>query len=140
MPDDESGGVGMKYLLAAAALVTALAGVPHADAACAGPYTRRQAFRDARLVFDGVALGGPSVDGYLLSPARFRVERYRKGSGPKVVRVQTAYRQHEDGLVSVSSELISPRRGQRWRIFTRTSPDRVIKTSVCQGSRRLRRS
>src|SRR5262249_46340422 len=48
----------------------------------------------ARAVFIGTALGGPTAEAgsagaVLLSPARFHVIRYLKGSGPRVVTVQT---------------------------------------------------
>lgn len=77
-------------------------------------------------MIDAVALDGPQT------PARFEVRRYEKGVGPAVVLVQTAVR----GL-TVVSEGISPRAGERYRIFgTRTSAG-VIQTGVCAGTRRI---
>lgn len=68
----------------------------------------------------------------LTSPARMRVLRYVKGSGPTVVSVGTAVtrggRITEDGIV--------PHRGERWEIFS-DSQRSPYATSICDGSRRL---
>ena len=85
------------------------------------------------MIFDGVALEGPTATGV----QRFKVLRYRKGRGPAIVRVQTGHRVHPDGTGNTTSVSIVVRKGQRWRIFAQGSPRKVLRTSVCDGSRRL---
>lgn len=85
------------------------------------------------MIFDGVALESPAATGV----QRFRVVRYRKGHGPSVLRVQTGATRYPDGSGATSSVAILVRRGERWRIFARGSARRVLRTSVCEGSRRL---
>ena len=88
----------------------------------------------AQVILDGIALEGPTATGI----QRFRVERYRKGAGPRVVRVQTGTIRRADGTGSTTSVALFVKRGERWRIFARGSASRVLKTTVCDGSRRLR--
>lgn len=87
----------------------------------------------AKLVFDGVALDGITSTG----TQRFRVIRYRKGTGTAVVHVTTGWRRAPDGSLTVMSEGITPRKGERWRIFVARIADGVADTSMCSGSRRL---
>jgi len=59
----------------------------------------------ARVVFIGTALPGPVLDAgsagaVLASPARFRVVRYLKGSGPRVVTVATALSGRGDAVTA----------------------------------------
>jgi hypothetical protein len=93
---------------------------------------RRNAAR-AAVIFDGVALAGPTATGV----QRFKVTRYRKSRGPAIVRVQTGHRVFADGSGSTTSVSIVVRKGQRWRIFARGSARKILQTSVCDGSRRL---
>jgi hypothetical protein len=91
----------------------------------------------ARAVFIGTALGGPAAEAgsagaVLLSPARFRVIRYLKGSGPRVVTVQTALTS-QGSVMADSEDGIQPRAGQRWKIYT-TSLHMPYLTSICGGS------
>jgi hypothetical protein len=74
-----------------------------------------------------VNLGGQQV---LLSPARLKVTRYLKGSGPAIVSVITAVSRAGG---TVNEEGIEPQPGQQWKIYT---PSRHIpyQTSVCDGS------
>lgn len=87
----------------------------------------------ADVVFDGVALSGPTSTGI----QRFRVTRYLKGRGPDIVRVNTGNVLRADGTGTVTSVSIDVRRGQRWRIFAQGSATKVVRTSVCDGSRKL---
>jgi len=105
-----------------------------AEASCV-PSTPAQQRARATVVFDGVALEGPTATGI----QRFRVTRYLKGRGPRVVRVATGYFRRADGTGSVTSVSIVAARGQKWRIFGRGSPWRVLQTNVCDGSRKLTR-
>ncbi len=90
----------------------------------------------ARRVFVGVMLPGPATQGGVLgSPARMRVERYLKGHGPRVVRVDTALRIKPGGITG-GSEGIFPRAGERWKIYT-GSRRQPFATSICGGSRRV---
>lgn len=87
----------------------------------------------ADVIFDGVAMEGPTATGV----QRFRVSRYLKGGGPRVVRVRTGVIRRPDGTGSITSVSVLAERGQRWRIYARGSPRGVLRTSVCDGSRRL---
>jgi hypothetical protein len=118
--------------LALAIAIAALVGTSAAEASCIAQTPAQQRAR-ADVVFDGVALDGPTATGI----QRFRVSRYRKGRGPAVVRVQTGNRVFADGSGSVTSVSIVVHKGQRWRIFGRGSAKRVLQTNICDGSRRL---
>jgi hypothetical protein len=124
----------MKRLLPLAAVAAAAAIVATAAEASCVPMSPAQQRVRADVIFDGVALEGPTPTGI----QRFRVTRYLKGRGPKVVRVNTGNVRRRDGTGSVTSVSIVAARGQRWRIFARGSTRRVVRTSVCDGSRRLR--
>lgn len=91
----------------------------------------------ARVAFIGTMMAGPTVQigsrPVLMSPAKVRVSRYVKGSGPKVVRVVT-------GLMSgnvVNAEGIEPQAGQRWFIYSQ-SKAAPYETSICDGSSLLK--
>jgi hypothetical protein len=87
----------------------------------------------ARLVFIGTMLPGRTIDGpdgLLVSPARVRVERYIKGSGPAVVTVETAVISTGNGE---AAEGIMAHPGQTWKIYT-TSRHQPFLTSDCDGS------
>jgi hypothetical protein len=93
-------------------------------------------FAAARLVFVGRMLPGPVVDTagrrVLASPATMRVERYLKGQGPTMVRVDTAFRV-EGGRVVGTEDSIDPRAGERWAIYA-ASRRQPFQTSICAGS------
>jgi len=84
-------------VLAAAAVLLAACGSPGSGgSSSAGSCAARSPsalMQAARLVFSGTMLPGPAVSAgggsVLLSPARVRVARYLKGSGPGIVTVQT---------------------------------------------------
>jgi hypothetical protein len=99
--------------------------------------SHRQYLNDARLVFEGVMLAGPTatVGGrqVLAGTARVRVIRYVKGHGPAVVTVTSGVNQAGNGA---NSEGIEPEIGQRWMIFT-ASVHMPYETSICSGSRPL---
>jgi len=101
--------------------------------------TQKQLRTQAQVIFDAVALRGPSYRGVLLSPARFRVLRYRKGHGDRNVRVQTEIRKSGGRVYAWVSEAIDPRAGERWRIYGRGARNGVVQTSDCSGSRRSAR-
>lgn len=115
------------------ALAVVLIGAAAAEASCI-PSTPAQQRARATVIFDGVALEGPTATGI----QRFRVIRYLKGRGPRIVRVATGNVRRADGTGSVTSVSIIVARGQRWRIFARGSAWRVVQTNVCDGSRRIR--
>jgi hypothetical protein len=115
-------------------LAVALASATPAQASCI-PATAAQQRARADVIFDGVALEGATASGV----QRFRVTRYLKGSGPRIVRVATGHIRRADGTGSVTSVSIVAARGQRWRIFARGSARRVLQSNVCDGSRPLRR-
>jgi hypothetical protein len=100
----------------------------------------------ADVVFDAVALSGRQVAGRLVSPARMQVLRYRKGRGPRTVPVRTGLRDQLTGLsVGTEGEFI-PEAGETWRVYGRLrgTPTRirrggVVPTSVCYGTRPIRR-
>ena len=117
-------------VLVATAVAAAIVAVA-AEASCVRISPAEQRAR-ADVIFDGVALEGPTPTGV----QRFRVTRYLKGRGPGVVRVRTGYVRRADGGVLVTSVSVVAARGQRWRIFARGSARKVLRTSVCDGSRR----
>lgn len=92
----------------------------------------------ADVVFEGVAQPGPEVDGKLLSPATFIVERYIKGDGPHRVKVTTGISDGGEGLTAWVSTGLYPRAGERWEIrATRHAQDDVLTTSTCHKSQLL---
>jgi hypothetical protein len=104
-----------------------------AAASCV-PMTAAQQRARADVIFDGVALGGPTFSGI----ERFRVIRYRKGKGPQIVRLRTGRRRYPGGGGVVTSVSIEARRGEIWRIYARRLRLGVFETNVCDGSRRVR--
>jgi hypothetical protein len=116
-------------------LVAMLAGVgvlaSTAQASCI-PMTAAQQRARADVIFDGVALQGPTATGI----QRFRVTRYLKGRGPEFVRVNTWNVRRADGTGTVTSVSIIVKRGERWRIFAQGKPTQVLRTTVCDGSRK----
>ena len=118
-------------MLSAAVFVTAIGSGSAAIASCL-PTTGAQQRSRAQLIFDGTALDGPTATGV----QRFRVIRYLKGTGPKVVRVSTGNVRRADGTGAVTSVSIVAKRGENWRIFARGKPTKVLVTTVCDGSRR----
>ena len=98
------------------------------------PSTPAQQRARADVIFIGVALDNPTPTGI----QRFRVSRYLKSRGPGTLRVSTGNIRRADGTGSVTSVSIVVRRGQRWQIYAQGSVLRVLRTSVCDGSRRLR--
>lgn len=97
------------------------------------PMTAVQQRARADLIFDAVALDGPTASGI----ERFRVIRYRKGSGPRIVRVETGRKKYPSGGGVVTSVSIDARRGQTWRIYARRVRRGLWETNVCDGSKRL---
>ena len=129
----------MRRLLALALLLA----VPAAGAEAAGvscSYSTEQQLRArAQVIFVGVALDGPATeDGFLVSPARFRVLRYLKSRGPRVVRVTTAVSRQSNGTYAYLSESVLARAGEPWRIYGRRNGRGVIIASPCSGSRIVR--
>ena len=103
-----------------------------AYASCVSMTVAQQRAR-AQVIFDGVALEGPTATGI----QRFRVTRYRKGGGPEIARVNTRNIRRADGSGAVTSVSIIVKRGEHWRVFAQGSPRNVLRTSVCDGSRKL---
>lgn len=122
-----------RLALALGALVSAaLLGAAAAQASCISS-TPAELRARANVIFDAVALEGPTATGV----QRFRVTRYRKGSGPTIVRVQTGTIRRADGTGSTTSVALYVRKGERWRIFARGSSKRVLHSNYCDGSRKL---
>lgn len=94
--------------------------------------TPAQQRAQAQVIFDGVALEGPTATGV----QRFRVSAYLKGKGPKIVRVDTGNKRRSDGSGSVTSVSLLVKRGERWRIFAQGSATRVLRSNVCVGSKK----
>ena len=110
---------------------TLLGSAPTAQASCLAMTPAQQRAR-AAVIFDGVALDGPTATGI----QRFRTTRYLKGSGPSIVRVDTGYKVRPGGGGSITSVSLVVRRGEKWRIFARGSARKVLSSNVCDGSRR----
>ena len=118
----------------AAVTATALLSATAANASCIFQTPAQQRAR-AQVIFDGFVLEGPTATGV----QRFRVIRYLKGRGPRIVRVATGVVRRPDGTGSTTSVSIHAERGERWRIFGRGSAYRLVRSTVCDGSRQLRR-
>ena len=116
----------------AAALLLSAAFAASAAASCI-PSTPAQQRARADVIFNGVALEGPTATGV----QRFRVARYLKGRGPEIVRVNTGAIRRADGTGSISSVSILVKRGERWRIYGEGSARKILRTTVCAGSRKL---
>jgi hypothetical protein len=123
----------MKVLLLLAAL--GAVALPVAARASCVPMTASEQRARASVIFDGIALEGPTATGV----QRFRVLRYLKGSGPRIVRVATGEIRRPDGTRGFTSVSIHALRGERWRIFARGSARRTLSSSICDGSRPLAR-
>ena len=96
--------------------------------------TPDQQMQSADVVFDGVALEGPTATGV----QRFRADRYLKGNGADVVPVSTGVVARPDGTGSTTSVSVDAAAGERWRVYATRSPDGSgLETSVCSGSRKL---
>ena len=121
-----------RLVVAAATSVVAFAALTSIAYASCVPMTAAQQRAQADVIFDGVALEGPTATGI----QRFRVTRFLKGSGPTVIRVNTGYKQGPNGT-SITSVSIVVRRGQKWRIFGQGSTRKVVSTNACLGSRKL---
>ena len=115
-----------------ASLAAALALAGAAAASCL-PQTAAEQRAQANVIFDGVALDGPTATGI----QRFRVHRYLKGSGPATVRVATGVVRKPDGSGSITSVSLLVRRGEHWRIFARGKVSKVLQSNQCNGSRKL---
>jgi hypothetical protein len=87
----------------------------------------------ANVIFEGRALESATTTGV----QRFRVTRYLKGSGPQTVRVATGEVRRADGGGVVTSVSLHVVRGERWRIYAQGSSRKVLRTSVCDGSKRI---
>ena len=96
------------------------------------PTTPTQQRAHATVIFDGVALEGPTGTGI----QRFKVSRYLKGSGPRIVRVNTGFIRHADGSGTLTSVSLVVKRGEHWRIYGRGSAQKVVQTNQCDGSTR----
>jgi hypothetical protein len=112
-------------------IVAALVLSTAARASCI-PATETEQRERAEVIFDGVALEGPTESGR----QQFRVERYLKGSGADLVPVATGVTRNADGTGSVTSVSVNVAAGERWRIYGRVV-DGAVETSVCAGSMRL---
>jgi hypothetical protein len=117
---------------AAASALGLLLLVSVAQASCLAQTPAQQRTR-AAVIIDGIALEGPTATGV----QRFRVTRYRKGSGPRVVRVATGTVRRADGTGSTSSVSLFVRKGERWRVFARGSARKLLRSNLCDGSRKL---
>jgi hypothetical protein len=113
--------------------LVSLAAASSAAASCILMSPAEQRAR-AAVIFDGVALDGPTPTGI----ERFRVVRYLKGSGPRVLRIRTGRKEFAGGGGVVTSVSIDAARGETWRIYARRVRPGLFETNVCDGSRRLR--
>ena len=123
----------MRQILSVAAVALLVLGLSSTASASCIRLTAAEQRARADVVFDGVALEGPTATGI----QRFRVARYLKGRGPLTVRVNTGNVVRADGSGTVTSVSITVKRGERWRIFAHGDPKRVLRTTACDGSRRL---
>ncbi len=114
-------------------LALTLSGAVSAAPSSCIPATPQERTARADVIFEGVALQGPTATGV----QRFRVKRYLKSSGPRIVRVQTGHRVLPGGGGSTTSVSITVLAGETWRIYGSGRAQKVLKTSQCHGSKRL---
>lgn len=98
--------------------------------------TADQQFAGADVIFDGVALDGPTATGI----ERFRVLRYIKSSGPQLIQVDTGRRVQVDAgrrVFVFSTISITATPGETWRIYAKHLAAGLFRTDLCLGSRRL---
>lgn len=126
------GALNRSVLLVFVSLVAGAVLASTAYASCI-PMTAALQRARAHVIFNGVALEGPTGTGV----QRFRVTRYLKGTGPRIVRVNTTNIRRPDGTGSTTTVSLVVRAGEKWRIFGRGSARRVLRSSACDGSRRL---
>ncbi len=120
-------------LLIFSVVLASLGLAPSAAASCV-PMTAAQQRARAQIIFNGVALDGLTATGI----ERFRVIRYLKGKGAKIVRLSTGRKRYPSGGDVTTSVSIDAKRGQTWRIHARPLRPGIFQTTVCDGSRRLR--
>lgn len=111
------------------ALASSVVATAHASCIVSTPAQQRAR---AEVIFDGVALQGPTATGV----QRFRVSRYLKGGGPAIVRVKTGTVRRPDGSGMTTSVSLFVKKGERWRIFARGSSQKILQTNLCAGSRK----
>lgn len=114
-----------------AAAIVLVTLVPGGARAMCLPATDAERLAAADAVFEGLVVRG------LDSPARLKVLRYIKGTGPKEVSVETGSLRNRDGTTTSTSIGIKPRRGETWLIYGLATRKGVVITSSCAGSRRL---
>ena len=119
-----------RILLAAVVAAGLVPGLARASCILMTPAQQRAR---ANVIFEGRALESATSTGV----QRFRVTRYLKGSGPQIVRVVTGEVRRSDGSGVVTSVSLHVVRGERWRIYAQGSARRVLRTSVCDGSKRI---
>lgn len=119
-------------MTALTAVAISLAAPTGANAACARvPLSDMVEF--ARVVATVDFLEGPAdASGTLRTPAFARVKRFDKGFGPPNVGISTSL-----GTLAFGSEGISPKAGERWRIYGTLSGLSSLGTSTCAGSVRI---
>ena len=123
--------------------LTAILAFPGAAHAVCPQSSLLEEEQEAGVILVGVAQpGATDPSGNLVSPARFRVLRYEKGSGRSTVRVTTGTRRTttpsgEPGYVRVSNGFF-PRAGRTYRILGRARKGR-IQTDACDGTRAVPR-
>lgn len=119
------GAVGAVALLGACGGSAPGAGSVRGSAASCAAVTPAQQLEQARVVVTGEMLHGAAVRlghrDVLVSPARMRVRRYLKGSGPRIVGVQTGVA----GPGSFGEDGIEPAAGERWMIYTSSRASRT---------------
>ncbi len=107
------------------------------EASCVG-LTQPEQRAAAKVIVIGRMLPGPAAHfqnhQVLLFPARMRVSRYLKGSGPRTVEVQTGVRL-SSGQIQMQEDGILPSAGERWEILS-SSRQMPLLSSICLGSRR----
>lgn len=105
--------------------------IPGAARAMCLPATDAERLAAADAVFEGFVVRGSG------SPARLKVLRYIKGSGPKELSVETGSIRNRDGTTTSTSVGIRPLPGETWLIYGLGTRTGAVITSSCAGSRRL---
>ena len=100
------------------------------------PQTAEQARHGAEVVIEATTIevvAEPAGTSGADRVARFRVDHYRKGSGPAEVKVRTGQRPDPNGETMVFGGL-NPQPGERWVLYGEWEAEALVRTSICDGS------
>jgi hypothetical protein len=126
-----------KFSLACIALLLTLVTASGAWAGTCKPQTAEQAWHGAEVVIEATTIevvAEPAGTGGADRVARFRVDRYRKGTGAGEVKVRTGQHRDATGDETIVFGGLNPQPGERWVLYGDWEAQRLVRSSVCDGS------